>query len=263
MPDKKDFLNTLFRLIIPTIVFSSIIYIPKILFHSRSLSFGDFIYDIFGGISFWFTSALAVSQIILLLIVKSGAHKLRYYVLLSLAIICVMPVLKHFSTTPFPWYWKSGLAAIPFMVLGGIIPKFQKLFTLNYRILSLSISILFAIAVFYEIYVGEAHFALMSVTFNLPGILVTLSGIVFIFVISRYLIPDIKFLQFIGNNSIIFYFLSGVIPASLSSLQLPMMTHNAFATLTLSAIAIAIGYSLTWIIVHYLPFLTDFRKLLK
>ena len=56
----------IFKIIIPTIIFSSIICIPKALFHSYTIDYKTLIIDVWGGSSFWFTSALAVAQLVIL-----------------------------------------------------------------------------------------------------------------------------------------------------------------------------------------------------
>lgn len=63
---EKNLQNVIFRLVIPTIVFATIMYVPKLLFHDKDISIVQYVYDVFGGISFWFTSSIVVAQIILL-----------------------------------------------------------------------------------------------------------------------------------------------------------------------------------------------------
>ena len=60
--------NVFFRLVIPTIHFSSLIYIPKNLFHDNHLNWRVYLYEVFDGISFWFTSALTFVQLVFILL---------------------------------------------------------------------------------------------------------------------------------------------------------------------------------------------------
>lgn len=261
IPGKNDLFNILFKLIIPTLIFSSLVYIPKILFHSRGLSMSQFAYDIFGGISYWFTSAIAVSQIILLMALRYGCRTITSFSIISLIIIALMPILKYYFPEAMPWYWKSGLAAITFMTLGGCVYLFRIQLARYRKLLCVVVPLLYIIVVYSSFKTGNALYALMSVTFNLKGVLVTLCGIAFIFVISYQGIPDTRLLQFIGDHSIIFYFFSGVIPATLSALPFIRIITSVWGMLIVSGVAISIGVLLTWLIVRYMPFLTDLRKL--
>ena len=51
---------------IPGILFSTLIYLPKMVFHGGEVRVGRYFLDVFGGTSYWFTSALAVAQLLLL-----------------------------------------------------------------------------------------------------------------------------------------------------------------------------------------------------
>lgn len=260
-PGKKDFSNILFRLVIPTMLFSSIIYAPKMLFHSLNLELSQYFYDVFGGVSFWFTSAITISQVVLLLALASNITRLYGFVLLSVLIVVAMPFIRDAFPLAFPWYWKSGLVAVVFMTLGGLIYQYKAVIK-KYLTLSLVLSSLaYAATVIYGAETGGLRYAAMSASFNVSGFFATLSAISFISIISYKWIPSVKLLQFIGNNSIIFYFLSGAIPAAVSSYAVISGLADSFNLLIVSAMSIALGAVCTWIIVKYLPFLTDLRTI--
>lgn len=253
---KRSLSNTLHRLIIPTLLFSTVIYIPKLMFHTRELTALGYLHDVFGGVSFWFTSAMAISQIAMLLFILAGIRTIKGFSVLSLLIVATICLIKPLFPEPFPWYWKTGLTATAAMTLGGWIYHFRnKIKTHRYLLTSISM-VCYLLAVWYGVNVGSARYIMMSVSFNIPGIAVTLAGISFIIALSQY-IPSFSILQFIGNNSIIFYFFSGVIPAMLSNVNV----LDGSGVICLSAIGVSIGCGLTWIIVKYIPWLTDFRKL--
>lgn len=250
--------NTIFRLIIPTVLFSSLFFIPKLIYHSgaeQSLSYPKYV---LGGISFWFTSAMSVTQLVMLItMLLCRKYRLLKFIILSIAIILLMPLLKRICPDAFPWYWKSGVAGISFMTFGGIIYSFRGFLKANIKYLFPILVCLYAASVIWILNYHSAMFALLSVRFNLIGTIITLSGVVFIIALCYIFNPSWEILQFIGENSIIFYFFSGIIPASLSSI---LVLHQA-GSLVISLISILCGVGFTWIIVKYLPFLTDLRKL--
>ena len=69
-------------------------------------------------------------------------------------------------------------------------------------------------------------------------------------------------LEFIGKNSIVFYFFSGVIPAACGTMINRIgFEKNYIFTLMVAALSIAISYVLAKAMEKYVPFLTDLRKL--
>jgi|GEM_PF-1481645 len=58
--------NVIFRLLIPTVLFSSLNFVPKCIFHMKEISLPVFCFNILGGISFWFTSALVITQFVMI-----------------------------------------------------------------------------------------------------------------------------------------------------------------------------------------------------
>lgn len=179
------------------------------------------------------------------------------YSTLSIVIMLAVPFLKILNPEPFPWYWKTGLAAVPFMTLGGLIYTARRILKERKRLIAMAALIVYAVSVIYILSGAEIMYALMSVRFNFAGTAITLSGITFIISLCYFWNPQYKLLQFIGKNSIIFYFFSGFLPASLSSISL-LRSLGGFG---ISVLGISIGVLLTWIVVNYLPFLTDLRKL--
>lgn len=257
----KAYKNTIFRLIIPTIIFATILYLPKMIFHSQSSTINDYIYNVLGGCSFWFTSALAVSQLILLNSLRLRIKSLKSMTLLAIILACSLPVLKIMFPSPFPWYFKSGIAAVLLMIAGGWIYNLNTKFNI-FR----PISFLFVFAYIIVILVSEFHnfnyhYALMSVTVNLSGIILSSLGIISIFIISHYIRPY-SFIQFIGEHSIVFYFLSGAIPAALATL-FKEFYGSTWSALLVGCIAILCGYGVTQFITKYMPYLTDIRLLPK
>lgn len=64
---KDGLTKVFFHIVIPTILFSALVYLPKLLFNGSGLNILDFLSSTIGGASFWFTSAIAVAQVLILL----------------------------------------------------------------------------------------------------------------------------------------------------------------------------------------------------
>jgi hypothetical protein len=116
---RKSMLNILFRLIIPTLFFASVLYLPKLYFNSNVLSVGGYMYDVLGGISFWFTSAMAICNILMLSVIAIGIKSLKTFSIIAIVAFTIALFTKGFFLGPFPWYWRTGMAAMAFMTIGG------------------------------------------------------------------------------------------------------------------------------------------------
>lgn len=252
------------RLIIPTIIFASIIYLPKLFFHSKDLSITGYFYDVFGGISFWFTSALAVSQTILIALLILKKNNIWFYFICSVFLFIFALIISYIDRTPFPWFYKSGLGAILFITLGGLYQKYE--YKIDNKAKSIPATLLIGLylaCMIYDIQYKEFLFILMDMTFNFQGLIISILGIVVITIICKQL-PQLKLLEFIGKHSIVFYFFSGALPASIGFVFQKIFPDRLYIiTLIVALLSICVGYLMTYIVVNFLPWLTDLRKLKK
>lgn len=259
-------INLFHKIIIPTLIFSTIIYIPKMLFHSNDISIGRYFFDVFGGISFWFTSALPVAQIILLLLSLSKVKNLLFYIVITLALSGLGMYLNAqlTSKTPddfFPWFYKTGMAYTFVMVCGGIYHRYEKQINSFMRYGWIIVSIIYIGIIFLTWESHEIKTMGLSGSCNPMGAIAIISGVTTVIAITKRMKNNISLLQFIGKNSIIFYFFSGVIPATCGTTVNQMgFKQNYGMTLLIAAISLGISYGITMIIVKYIPFLTDLRK---
>ena len=117
---KKNILNIVFRLAIPTIIFSAIIYIPK---NNFNFDLQNFSIAVFGGISLWFTSALCISQFVIYTLFLSKQKNIWLYILITFAIFLLTNIFGDLRSKPaieyIPWFWQTGLIYTFLMMLGG------------------------------------------------------------------------------------------------------------------------------------------------
>ena len=243
--------NLFFRIVVPTIVFASIFYIPKIMFNSGEMDFGRYFYDVWGGVSFWFTSALAVSQLLLLTLLFTRSRKIWFYFVISVVLFFIAYFLKSVDFTPFPWYYKSGLAATLFMTMGGIYQKYED--WIDSRIGRIGWCLLGFVYWFVMLCNFEKqtmHFGLMRINITLIGGIVSILGICFVVGIAKK-IKNERIIKYIGQNSILFYFFSGVVPAFLSTCFDYFVEVNYYLVIIITLISIIFAYILTWVINNY------------
>lgn len=263
---KRVIQNMVFRLIIPTIIFSSVIYVPKILFHDNELSICRYLVDVFGGISYWFTSSLVVAQLSLLAILVLIKRKnIWFYVGITLLLFVAGWALAYIDNTPFPWYYKSGMGATLLMALGGAYQKYEQKVDKRIGITGLvAVALAYIVLMGYDFEKHTALFILYSMKWNILGVITTILGIILILQITKRM-PEFKIMSFIGRNSIIFYFLSGVTPAAIGILFQKIFPDekNYLITMLVTVTSLCISYVATVVINKYFPFLIDLRKLRK
>ena len=196
--------NLFFRLVVPTLVFSSVIFLPKMIFHGDGCSAADYIWRVLGGTSYWFTSCLVVAQIILLSLFLSRFHNVWLYTVAAVILGSVALFLRSQSDNPFPWYYKSGMLACFFMVMGGILYCYEsKLMPLLKKNLFLLIGGGIAtVTVGADYILGFSTNTVMGCQVNVSGLVLSLLSIVVLVAVCIRL-PRTAVLEYIGRHSIV------------------------------------------------------------
>ena len=254
----------IFKIIIPTIIFSSIICIPKALFHSYTIDYKKLIIDVWGGSSFWFTSALAVAQLVILTLFLTKIKNIFFYFIATAIIFSTIQYLCDFSPHParfyFPWYWRTGLIYTFIITLGGLYYTFESkvnLFLSKGGIILIDISCIIIYACVYNGY-AIAFLGLSGKCTILGFIGAVSSTLLLIYIIKRCNNHNIT--NFIGRNSIVFYFLSGAVPNIVAIVLKKIFDGNILLLGTLTA-SFATSYLAANIINKFFPYLIDIRLL--
>ncbi len=203
---KKGVLNCLFKVAIPTIIFSILIYLPKIIFHGNSFNLSTFVFDVIGGTSFWFTSALFVAQLVLLTLFLSRRKNILFYISITAIIFLLLQVLCDYTHKPAadytPWFWRTGLNYSLFMTLGGLYVTYENKLS-KYLLWP---AIIIGIIGYYLIYTGYNIACLgLSGRCNLIGFLTSIATTLVLIKIAKRIKTN-NVINFIGKNSILFYF---------------------------------------------------------
>ena len=260
--------NLLFRLVLPSIIFSSLLFVPKMLFHSSEITIVKFIINVFGGVSYWFTSALLISQFVVITLFFIFKKKnIWYYFCFCIVFFFLGWYLNDIRVDScaesfFPWFWKTGLEYTLIIVLGGVYYRYEEIIKVYNRNIVL---VAFVLYVFYIVmsYQGTM-FGLMGLggRCDAMGLLVIIVGIMLVVFISN-MIKENRVLMFIGSNSIIFYFLSGLFPAAVGYFAKIFFPNKIyFITILVTLFSLILAWSTTLLINKYMPFLVDIRKLI-
>ena len=263
---KKNILNIVFRLAIPTIIFSAIIYIPK---NNFNFDLQNFSIAVFGGISLWFTSALCISQFVIYTLFLSKQKNIWLYILITFAIFLLTNIFGDVRSKPaieyIPWFWQTGLIYTFLMMLGGAYNVYEAYINriLNKKIIITCIFTAFIALTIIQMKGFEIFCLGLSGKSNIIGITTIVLSLLLLIFFVKQITPN-KITNFIGKHSIVFYFLSGAIPATiLAGFEIFQLEKSYIILIAYILISLTTSYIATYIVTKFLPFLLDIRILFK
>lgn len=265
---KESISGCIYKLVIPSIIFTALTYIPKIIYYSHGFTLKDFLLTVFGGTGFWFTSALTIAQIaIFSLLVIYKKRGFMPYFLTSLAIFFILKFTGNFaprvSSAYFPWFWQTGLIHTIVITLGGAYFHYEKFIDKFMQKGGVILIAIICLAVYIAEFSGCKIQCLgLSGRSNALGAVAIISTMLLLINITQRLKIN-KFTSFVAKYSIVFYFLSGIMPASISTtLQMFNLKGLTLYASTL-AMSIALSSLAVTLIARYAPFLIDLRMIRK
>lgn len=262
--EKEKLKKIINKLIWPTIFFTSLIWLPKMLVHGKDTNFIFFVKDVLGGTASWFISSIIVGQL-LLLFVRKFIKNIFFILGIGFIFFLLAFYLVKINPDPFPWYYKSGLMSFFFLSLGGVLfvyyDKIKKIISYKLLIISFIISLIMHCFTF-----NNGIFQNISLVRydNIPlGLFNNIIGIFFMLQLCHY-IPEIKWLQYIGKNSMLFYFLGGGVPLLLGYIVKSYIPLQGYImTICIIILSMAIVFPISYIINKYFSWTLDFSKITK
>lgn len=257
--------NILFRIYIPMVIFSAIEYFPKIAIAHRPFAIDELILETIGAGTYWFTSALLIAEILIALLLLTRQKSVWFYVVM-LGLVSAAGMYLYdkgvFRLYREPFFVSRGTLACLFLGLGAVYWKYESTFdkiVCKYTILPL-------LALY--IYLGyfsptTPRFMVSMGDMDALGYFYGFLGSVLLVWFCKRL-PELKPVTFIGRNSICFYFMSGALPITLSVIAKRIHPEQTIYMLMLVfVLTLFISYIVSMVIVRYLPWLLDFRKIKK
>lgn len=259
--------SIIFKLIIPTIIFASINYVPKIVLRGNAFDVKSCLMDTLGGCSLWFTCSLAISELLFLILFSTRINKLSLFFVFSVicATIGVLVDKSGFNllgSDDFPWYYKNALLAMLYMAFGGIYMKYENKIDKCCNLYLLSLLLIVYLGI--EFVIPEKALCLTSMEqMNCLGVVVSIIGSYLLIRLCKIL-PQLWFFTFVGRKSICFYFFSGALPITLSTIMGHYIDKSTIYCMgTVFLISSLFGLFITYFLTKYFPFLFDLRLLKK
>lgn len=260
--------NLLFRIVIPSIIFAVLVFSPKNLLRGDDILAKDFIYDTIGGTTFWFTSALVLAEILLLLLLMTRQKNIWFYVPFCVAFSVLGWYLASNNinlvngTSSFPWHYKQALISMAYLAAGGLYWRYEsqiRKLLKKWVIVALATAFVAVVILWHD----EMRFVTSLCQINLFGYCVTLWATVLLIELCRAL-PEIKPLSFIGQNTMGYYFLSGAVPNVLAVLALKFIPGlHWWVLLLLWVLNLLVATVFVNIMNRWLPWLFDLRLIKK
>ena len=261
---RKMLSNIVFRLWIPALLFSIICFLPNMLLKGGNSLADSFLFKTIGGGTYWFVSALLVCQLFILALLLTRQRSVWFYVVvLGLVAVAGTAALPYYGSIPNYYAFQLAPLCMSFLALGALYWRYEPLLTPKRSALVSNLTLL-GLALVYVAYFIVLRYdaqALISMgLFNLPGFVGSALGCLLMVAVCRRL-PRIGFLTFIGQNSIVFYLLSGAVPVVVNmAFKRVIPMPGIIDLLAYITVCVALAAAITFVIVRYLPFLTDIRK---
>lgn len=258
---KYKLLSILKTIIIPYFIFMSVIALPKALAHGKFVSVSDSILSIVLGQQSWFITALATAEIIfsiLLYLSKQYKWILPIGVLISFIGIILLTGNEQMLAHNY-WNIMDGLLAISFLYIGYLYHQKENVINRFPLYLYIIPFILFFISkwviVEYKVY---CYLGPVDID-NYPVFIV--DNVLAILLITRLckLLPDMKPISWMGSHVIVYYFLCGGVPLTLSVLanKIGFSYYGNYLQVIVVLIAVYLMITLlTWFIYKYIPWAT-------
>lgn len=259
---KTLILNILYRIIIPSIIFSIIEFVPSCLIQGHGIDLGYALFKTIGGGTYWFTSALVVAEFVLLLLFCSRKRNIWFYVVICAALgVTSLLLVKYNLLNNSIWMWKHGLIALIFLAMGGLYWQYEK--HIDKMMKWWFVLPMLTIYVLLILFCDNTNPLISTLQIQPLGFLTSAIACLLLVWFCKIL-PEVKPLTFIGQNSIGFYFMSGALPITISMIAHKFVAGSpTWMMLVIWAACLVATYVAVMIINRWLPWLWDLRKLGK
>jgi hypothetical protein len=230
--------------------------------HGQSIDIEYALFKTIGGGTYWFTSALVVAELILLLSFFSRIKNIWFYIFVCLLCgVTGLLIVKFDLSQNGLWAWRQGLIAMIFLALGGLYWRYE---TQIDRFMKWWMALPLLLVYVLVILLCENTNPLISTLQIQPlGFLTSAIACLLLVWLCKQL-PVIKPLTFIGKNSIGFYFMSGALPIIFSLVAHKLVVGSyAWLLLMVWLSCLVVAYIAVLLINRWLPWLWDFRLLRK
>lgn len=274
---KKTMTSIAKKLLFPYLLFTVIIYFPKHMANGTEISLTNMLYEILGGYASWFVAALAVSKITLAVCLKYTKNLLTIgAVCLGLSVVGFL--ITEYAAFPVPWYAHYGLISLIYLYAGMLYKKYEAILSKKPLWQALLALLLYVVCVGYDYYVANSStffYKMQAGDVTLAGVsvflLLSFLGIWMMVSLVKLLPANIKWMSYIGKNSLTYYYLNTgllvVLIAIMKKVGFPWLGTQWF-TIPLFLVVVIILTFVSQLILRYAPWMVgnfegSSKKILK
>lgn len=257
-------INILFKLVIPSILFATVVHLPKVYLRGLDFSVESLVADTILGRCEWFTSALTVAQLLIFLLLLSRVKNVWFYFACGIGLMFLSTYIHNsgvifFNDTYLPWHYKAGMSAVVIMSAGGLYSKYEeKVDKLLKGYWLIPLIFLYMALAFYR---GD-NVCVNWGPITIKSLLIALLG-VYCFVRLCKLLPASRYIDYWGVQSISLYFFCGSCPNALAVVLGKFMAPSFGMLMVLFLLSFTTVQVVAYILNEYVPFVYDLRKLKK
>lgn len=256
--------SIIFKLAIPSLIFSCIVFFPKFYLRGMELDTTQFLIHTVLGRTTWFTCALTVAELLLLFSFFTRIKNLLFYFIYGV-LLCIGSYFLFKNDTlilgdPYiPWQYKSAMSAVLFLVAGGIYWKFEgfidHIFDRWYLVFVIALYTVLAFVIKDNTAVNLGYLTPKAILLDIIG--------VYVFIRICKLISVNQFFSYWGSHSIGLYFFCGAIPNVIAIIAGRYMDVSLYLTVIIFIISLTVAMTVVYLLNRYTPFLFDVRLLKK
>ena len=262
--------------LMPYFIFTSALALPKAWLHGADGSLSDLLLTILTGQGSWFIASLAVAELLFCFLLWLSCARWRW---LAGAGLFAVALAYGFGTRRLAfeanwWHVNEAVVALPSLLLGYMVHRFDKLWT-RWRlglfalllVLSLPVNVLVASSSWPSVLVGALVLPRLFLVKNALSVLLlyllfTISqrdGVRWVELMPRWLAAMVSWT---GRRSIVYYFFSSGVPTALTAVfsRLGYTYRGCYVeVLVVFLLNLLLITLVTWAIYRYLPWTTGRR----
>ena len=221
----------------------------------------------FGGV-FWFTSALAVAELVSYILLITRIKNIWFYFFVSCILAIVISRVPRFEILgdeSLPWYYRTGILSCPLIAMGGVLNKYEKIIDSKFKGGMRYVWVLSLLTCFLSYVFFPSSFTLKPTRgeMNIMGyLLVFIESISLIQVVRYFFSKKLCLMNYMGRHSLGMYFLCGAVPNFTCILLKKYLGPDSVTVLFIATIvSLIITVLIVWYLYRKVPFLFDIGNL--
>lgn len=214
---KKKTLSICRALIMPYFIFTTIIAIPKAVAHSNGIDISNILWNIFTGQASWFVVALAIAELAFVAAIHICKNNIAALAAICTAAYVAAIELAGHSQQTYPFQIDNALLAMPILLVGYAYHKYENHIGCGKIVTATSFSALILTKI-YVVYTGTTLCVWpICISNNITFILNVITGCIAMSSLFKKL-PSCQPIEWVGRHSLVYYFMCGGIPLTVSRL---------------------------------------------